>query len=308
MSLGTGPQTFLYVWESPGGRAALPFSVRSFQGAEDLYTPYGFGGFVGEGDCSGVPSDWRSFAEGNGFVAGFLGINPVVGRPNSFPSGERFAYNHVYLLDLARSEDEACRDLSESRRQQVRAFRKREGLLVDDRLRCAEFLLTRTGEFLDGKGASRVPFRNRTTLEALVALPNVLLLGAGSSSELQAVSMFTFTEHVAEYFLSVSVPEGRQYSTALVWEGSRILGRLGIPWLNLGGGIVPGDGVARFKERFGGETRPLECLKQVYDPERYGDLCAAAGCDAGSFDGFFPPYHRETASPLDPSSSDSGPS
>ena len=65
---------------------------------------------------------------------------------------------------------------------------------------------------------------------------------------------------------------------------------LGIPTLNLGGGVRGYDGVARFKERFGGKTMRLRCAKQIYRPDVYRRLCRTAGVDPKRERRYFPAY------------------
>jgi len=52
MQRTTGHPTMLYHYRSAAAELACPFSVREFEGRQDIYTPYGFSGFVGRGDSS----------------------------------------------------------------------------------------------------------------------------------------------------------------------------------------------------------------------------------------------------------------
>jgi hypothetical protein len=65
---------------------------------------------------------------------------------------------------------------------------------------------------------------------------------------------------------------------------------IGIPTLNLGGGVRADDKLAAFKERFGGKKLTLNCLKQIYDPGAYTALCARVGTDPADRAGYFPAY------------------
>ena len=47
---------------------------------------------------------------------------------------------------------------------------------------------------------------------------------------------------------------------------------MGIPFLNLGGGVRDGDTLAEFKRRFGGLELPLKSLRQIYRPDEYAVL------------------------------------
>jgi hypothetical protein len=69
-----------------------------------------------------------------------------------------------------------------------------------------------------------------------------------------------------------------------------------VEWLNLGGGIRPGDDLAEFKRRFGAVELPLASLRQVYRADAYEELCRAAGVTSERA-GWFPPYRASGAAP-----------
>ncbi len=78
----------------------------------------------------------------------------------------------------------------------------------------------------------------------------------------------------------------------MVWHRLKFLKSRQIPWMNLGGGVVEGDGIARFKGRFGARRLVLGCLKQIYQAALYGALCRKAGRSPDNLGGYFPPYHN----------------
>ena len=82
------------------------------------------------------------------------------------------------------------------------------------------------------------------------------------------------------------------HSTHLLWSAAHRLRGLGVPSLNLGGGVAEGDSLARFKERFGARKLPLTALKQVYDRAAYERLCRERGADPDDIEAYFPPYRR----------------
>jgi hypothetical protein len=290
--LTTAAPTYLYVWESDGGRVVCPFSERRFQGYVDVFTPYGFSGFVGVGDHFGVARSWHDFARQQGYVCAFIGMNPLLSRFDGFEPGEIYEYNDLHVLDLARSEAALFASLSKNRRRQVTACRRGSPRLFRDRTENAAFLVRHYSAFVRDRGASEVYQFSEDTLLRLLESPNSVLLGAGSHDSLEATWLSTCTSTVAEYFMTVSLPEGRHHAAALLWEGALELKRRGVRWLNLGGGVTRGDGIARFKERFGGSRLPLRALKQVFRPDLYDELCAAAGADPLDRSGFFPAYQR----------------
>ena len=123
----------------------------------------------------------------------------------------------------------------------------------------------------------------------LFDLDNVLIVGAPNSGQMEAVSVFTYTADVGEYLFNVSLPEGQNHTVALLWYGVNYLKSLQIPRLNLGGG---GGGIGEFKRRFGGKELALKCLKQVYEPEIYKELCRRTNTNPNDRTGYFPAYRQ----------------
>ncbi len=291
MWLTTSAPTFLYSWRSEVARVACAFSERSFQEQTDIYTPYGFGGFVGVGDWSGVRHDWSDFVRRAAYVCGFIIVNPILsGSAELFPK-DMHIYNDLFVLDLRLSEQELFQQLSENRRRQVRRFAELPVRVVDERDRCSEFLLAHLAAFYREKGAGSAYNFSQETIRLLAGSPNALLLGAEAGGKLESVALFVYTSHVAEYFVAVSTPVGRSHTAPLLWHATLALRRLGIPFLNLGGGVRRGDGIACFKQRFGAERLPLGALKQVYRPDTYAALCGVVGADPVDHTDFFPAYH-----------------
>jgi len=288
----TAAPTYLYVWRRGSGRVVCPVSERSSHGYTDVFTPYGFSGFTGVGDWSGMPEDWREFATRRGYVCGYLAVNPLLADSRAYDEGDVFEYNDLYVLDLRRTVDSLFTSLSENRRRQIRASIRAPARLETDPGRCGDFLRDRLSDFYKEKGAGEVYRFSEATLEALLDADGSVLVGVSRDAEMLAVCHFVSTPHIAEYFAGVSKPEGRAYSAVLLWNGAMELKRRGVPLLNLGGGVTRGDGIADFKERFGGSKMPLASLKQIYRPDVYRDLCGRAGADPFDLSGYFPAFHR----------------
>jgi hypothetical protein len=290
MSLTTGDATFLYVFEDASARVVCPFSERRWQGRTDIYTPYGFSGFAGTGPCPALPAHWRDFARSRGYICGYIGLNPLLFDPSYRDPDDLFYHNSIFALDLTRSEADLFADLSKGRRQAVRAAERDSWQPLEDRAALSAFLRQHFVDFVRSRRASRSYEFTDATLDLLCRLDTVLLLGAGTGGRVEAVSVFAHTPCAAEYLFNCSLPEGQHHSAPLLWQGALRMKAIGIPVLNLGGGVREGDGVAAFKARFGGREVRLGALKQVYDPAAFEHLCRAAGQDPARRDGFFPPY------------------
>ncbi|MGY1664591.1 GNAT family N-acetyltransferase [Geodermatophilus sp. SYSU D00696] len=296
MYFTTGWPTYLWTWARGTSRAVCAISERGDGGTVDVVTPYGFGGVVGVGLDFDVLDDWSVFARDRGYVCGYLGLNPELTPSVVRRSGEYTEHNDVYVLDLDRGVEALHTALSTNRRRQLRAFADGPARVIDDRERLTRWFLDNVGSFLSERGASAVYAFSALTWESLLGLDNVLVLGVEEpDGAIAAVSVFAHTPHCAEYLFGISRPEGRSYSAVLIWSAVEALSEMGIPRLNLGGGVRRGDGIADFKERFGARRLPLGALKEVYRPEAYAALCRAAGKDPADRAGFFPAYRAPDA-------------
>jgi hypothetical protein len=285
-------RTFLYRYEDGDTRIVCPLSERNWKGTTDIVTPYGFSGFAGNGDCTCFAQAFKSFARDRGYVCGYIGLNPLFANQTHFEPGDVHVYNSLYVLDLSRSMSDLFANLSTNRKRQLKNWDQVQASLFEDGTRTAEFFMENFSGFLSEKRAAGVYAFSRETLSRLVAQENVFLVGAQRDGGMSAVSVFAHTPYAGDYLFNISKPEGRDFAAALIWFGARRLKQLGVPWLNLGGGIHEDDGVARFKERFGGAKRGLSSLKQVYQPETYRTLCREAGTDPEDRKGYFPAYRQ----------------
>ena len=290
MRLTTGFNTYLYCFESNHVRIVCPIAEREFEGHVDIVTPYGFSGFVGNGNCSDFSRYWREFISKRGYVCGYIGLNPIFENKTYFGGNELYSYNSIYALDLGLSHNELFSKLSENRKRQLKEWKKISGNLVVEKYALIEFFLEHYVEFFREKKAATAYAFSAATLESLFALANVVMVGAGSAERVEAATVFTYTPYVADFLFNIALPQGRHHSAALIWYGVNYFKSIGIPILNLGGGVRANDSLAEFKQRFGGKKFTLSCLKQIYDAAMYAALCAEMGADPADRTGYFPAY------------------
>jgi hypothetical protein len=295
MARTTGASTWLYAWESEDARAVCPVAERSYGRAVDVCTPYGFSGFTGSGNWSPALADWKRFAGGRGWVCGYLVINPALANVALFDPEDVRTHNELYLWDLRPAEAELFAALSDNRRRQVRAAERPLSPIEIDTPACRRFVLDHFNAFYESRSARSVYRLSDATLEMLLSSPHTMLVGARGTDGIEAVSTFVYTPYVADYFAGIHMPAGRSWSAALLWQGALALKQRGVPVLNLGGGVVPGDGIADFKARFGTSKAPLSALAQIYQPDTFVRLCEEAGVKPDDPSGYFPPYRRVAA-------------
>jgi hypothetical protein len=289
IQLTSGLTTYLYVHEDDDAHVACVLAERESQGSVDVTTPYGFGGFTGTGHGERFAGAWAEFARSQGWVCGYIALNPLFCGGNGFAPEEVHVHNQLYVMDLRGSDEEVRARLSQNRRRQLRDWAAAAPALEHDRERLTGFLLSTYSEFFARKGAGAATDLSEQTMAAIAALDDVVMVGAGRGGTLESVAVFGHTAHAGDYLFNVSVPGGERHAVHLIWSGVERLRELGVPRLNLGGGIRERDDLAEFKRRFGAAELPLTSLRQVYRPSAFEELCRAAGV-SGDRSGWFPPY------------------
>jgi hypothetical protein len=294
--LSTNHRTFLYLAETPGARVACPIAERPIDEHVDIVTPSGFSGFVGTGRWPDFPEHFRDFARSQGYVCGYIELNPLYGDASYVDPDEVYPNTYVYVLDLTLGMDVLHGRLSRNRRRELRAWSP--GIHDLDRPRLCDFLLTHYAAFMKHRGVGAQYRYDARTLDEICASGNVLLFGAESNGCVEAVRVVGYTAHGADDLFLVSTDEGSRHAAGLAWSAVHRLTELGVPTYNLGGGVRPGDAVAQAKERFRPTRLPLNGLKQVYDRETYGELCRRYGQRQEVHPGYFPPYRATHGAPL----------
>jgi len=281
-------EAVLYVAEEGERRLACPLIERPIEGRLDVATPYGFSGLTGTGPWPGFAERWGRCAAERGYVAGYLAINALFGDDSYADPETVTAANQTYVLDLRGGVDEVWSGLSTNRRRQLRDWRREDYELDGEEL--AAFFVEQYPPAMERKEAAARHRFPEATLAALCELPETFLLGARGEAGLESVSLFGWTPHAGDFVFNAALPGCAHHSVPLIWSAVHLLVERDVPWLNLGGGMAPGDSLADFKARFGATPLPMRAVKAVYDPPAYEDLCRRHGADPGDREGFFPAY------------------
>jgi hypothetical protein len=288
----------LYVFERGTTRIVCPVMERSFEDDVDLATPFGFSGFVGTAECPDFPAVWGSYAQEREYVAGYIGLHPFLHRMTYASESDVFEAQALYVLDLTLSEQELFRRLSRNRQRELRSWSKGRPRLITDRDVLTELFVEHYADFMRRKQARGVYALSADSLARLCDLNSTIFVGAASDGEVDAATLVGYTAYGADSLLQVSLGQGHRHSAVLIWHAVMALKEMDVPFLNLGGGITPGDGVEAFKQRFGAMRLPLRALKQIYRPQRYDELCRRVGVDAAGRSGYFPAYRAPAAREL----------
>jgi hypothetical protein len=280
---------FLYVCETSDGRVVCPLAERSFRGVPDVVTPYGFGGFAGPGLTPAFVPHWEQFVLDREYVCGYVGLHPLLVRGDGpFADTEREAT--LYALDLDLSDERLFDRLSNNRKRQLRSGGP-DQVRIDD-AEATQFFIDELPGLMRRRQARIASSLDSTMLSKLAAHSGTVLVSAHVGGAVAAVAAIGVEGRVGEYVFGVST-QRNGFMTHVIWASIALLRERGAHWLLLGGGAHEDDGIAQFKERFGPEHLEYRCLKQVYRPTTYEELCRATGVIPMS-PGFFPAYHRRS--------------
>ncbi len=280
-----------------GGEAAVLLVERRYGNWVDVTTPYGFAGPAGGFDEKEFADAIDKYAKKQRWVAGYFALHPQFCHWERLPQAK--PARTLFVVDLAPSTNDLWRGLDgKSMRSDTRlpsgwTFEWNREYIASDfpelyRSTCARV------------GASRVYRFSDETLAAYGRMEGFLWAGARNpAGALVSVAGFGASEWGAEYFFQASSPEGRGATGALLWESILRLKDLGLPWLNLGGGAVEGDGLEKFKSRFGGVPSRAGGWSRVFDPSAYLAACQRRGVPAevGAGAEYFPAYQAPEARP-----------
>lgn len=296
----SGCLTYLYELETDSGRLVCPIQERIFGDATDIVTPHGFSGFVGEGDCRAVAAHWKRSATEREYVCGYLVTNPALKNSLVLSPEDTFHKKHIYVFDLTRAGRELHARLSSNRQRELKRWEEVAETVVIDKSRLTRFFLDNFREFFARRKAVSTHGLSAGSVQLLADADTVLMAGVEDNGALTAASMFAYTPSGADYLFNISTPSGRRHSAVLIWWAVERFKTMQIPHLNLGGGLVEGDGIALFKARFGAEEVALPVVKEVYNSARYAELCRQVGADHHDMRGYFPAYRDARRLPPPP--------
>lgn len=117
---------------------------------------------------------------------------------------------------------------------------------------------------------------SKESFKSLFFAEDTLVVASGlfDSNVPLSFSIFGLKNTIAEYLFSVSDADHRNLSAANLYFAIKKLIELKYEYINLGGGVTPGDGIEKFKSRFGSIGVPKSSLKLVLNEDKYNDLCS----------------------------------
>jgi hypothetical protein len=284
----TGSPVYLYECEGASGRVICALLERNYLGHVSVCTLPGFSGVAGEVNEDTWLEQFSEFSVTHNWICAYLGLHPIFAPPGMrrFPTYR--AYNQIYAVDISGAENLIKSRMSYNRRREIAELESGYVTIIKDRAAVAQFFKAHFLDFMRSKGATLKQDELWPTTDRFLSAPNAILLGAAKpGGPIEGASVFGYSPHCADFWWGISIGEGARFSTALMWAAVFELRSRGVPILNLGGGARAGDGIAGFKQRFGGVERELGALRLVLQPDVYSQLC---GSQALAHDSYFPAY------------------
>jgi len=146
---------------------------------------------------------------------------------------------------------------------------------------------------MDRTAATRRYYFDRAWFDAVLSSERSWLLTVtGPGGEVAAALIGALSDGLLHYFLSGTDDDHLREAPMknLLFALQDLADELAAP-LNLGGGLVPGDGLEEFKRGFANRREPFVAHEVVCNPEVYERLSAAGG----AAEGFFPAYRAPRA-------------
>jgi hypothetical protein len=193
----------------------------------------------------------------------------------------------MFVFDL--QEWDIYRSVSRKfRKQHIYEGRRRGAVLVDDRVRLAQRLRSLYPEHLHRTGLAQV-FSDET-IQRWIGDRSGFALGAQLGETIEAIHLGRIDGTYAEWQVAAVSDQGRSLGAWIVWNAIERLGKVGVRYFNIGGGIRANDGLHDYKSRFGAIEKPWVSVHQIYDARRYEELCERSGRRAEG--DWFPAYRR----------------
>ena len=172
MRLTSGLDTYLYHLEDDGVHIICPISEREYNGHIDIFTPYGFSGFISNAEYEPLTALWKKFVHDQQYVCGYIVLNSVLLKDSITYEGAT-AENLLYVLDLKLSLDELYANMSTNRKRQVKKHKEIEHTITVDKSILKPFFLDNFHTFFEDREAGLLSGFSLETLEYLIDLEQV---------------------------------------------------------------------------------------------------------------------------------------
>lgn len=299
------PQLFYYNENGLRGIYVYMKRMTAIKGMFDSITPYGYGGFLLEGDVSenNIKSLWTAYEQkmkDENIVDNFVRYHPVLANANPMKScSEVIDLGKTVAMDLT-SEDVIWKNIHSKNRNMIRKAEK-NGIVIKhgQGLELFDDFIKIYNATMDKDHAEEYYYFKPAFYESIhVDLKdNYEMFWAEYEGKIIAMSIMIFANGRLNYHLSGSDLQYRNLapSNLLLYKAALWGCEKGMKTFHLGGGVGSGeDNLYKFKIAF---NRFSDCqfsiAKHIFDKKKYDELVAERTLRDASFDvesKFFPLY------------------
>lgn len=268
------------------GEWLLPFHTIADETARDAVSPYGYSGAYGRTTLSRSKLDtlWDAsvrFLRDEGITSLFLRQTPLLPSPFERPPGQSVISGHetfAMKLDAPATmwnamEGRARTSIRKAQREGYSATIKAADF--QDLAPASSFRVLYQSAMERRSAAARYYFSDEYYLHLRQGLKEPLLIGRvqDATGTTVAASLFLARQPLMHYHLSAGSPAaGRSGATnLLLWTAALYGAELGYTTLHLGGGIMNGDGLARFKRSIATKVLSYNAYGVVINERRYNE-------------------------------------
>lgn len=269
----------------------------------DTATPYGYGGFLVEGDeIDLLDEEYTAYCSENNIVCEFDRFHPILNNNKKVAS----IYSQTHLGDTValqlNSKEEIWQNITSKNRNMIRkaksagleVFWGRDDMLVEEF--CKIYNAT-----MDNANASKYYYFEKEFYESVITdlKNNAMFFYTKYNGQIIAISIIMFCNRQMHYHLSASLKQFQKLAPTnlLLYEAACYGSDNGYTSFHLGGGLGAGhDSLYAFKKSFNRqEDKNFFIGKKIFNQEVYDKLVLLrqqSGFASEKSDNFFPAYRR----------------
>jgi len=281
----------LYRFTLGKSSAIVPLISRSFEGQQDLVTPYGYSGIIFKNFSNLLLNKIYNYFCSQSFICSYIVNSPISNDLEPMKHSSFYDKNSCFIIDCSLSIESLTTNIVGRRRSQVKLKNDCEFIYEKKELK---------GEFLklyklsmQAKEVSGYHLFSDDMVNSLISSSKTFLIGLKSGGKLLSISLFGRTDYACDFILNGATHDGRKFSSAILWEAVKITKSNKIPYFNLGGGLVMNDSLDQYKSKFGGFRKQFGAFREVHDKVGYSRILEQKNIELDdNYNGFFPAYRK----------------
>lgn len=269
----------------------------------DLITPYGYGGFLGHiSDYDKLENEYREFCIEHGYISEFCRFSLFSDYHDHFP-GFVETRTHNVVRDLTMPMDEMWMDFKQNIRKNVKRANK-NGLevIIDENDEYMEDFLSIYYSTMDRTNAEEEYYFSKEFYQRINRMKKnhcYFHVKEPESGKIISTELVIYGSENAYSYLGGTISDyfSLRPNDLLKYEIIKWCKEQRLKTFVFGGGYGADDGIFQYKSHFAPHgIVDFYIGKQVWDKERYDELCNMAGVQSHSRDlsqaGFFPEYRQ----------------